>query len=205
MLELDMLFARRFKGNPIGLVELTIFALLIPSLLTSCSVQKPVEKEVHLFQEDSAKDNSLERDVILEQNMTTVQWAAEHYSSDHGLEKFPQILDDDYLSYFPGGMEQQIPAPTGPIDPFTGKFEFPLVLSANSIEQEKFPALPQIRTADDVKALRKSKRLPLKRGLVIYFSLPEGKGYAIIGGAHDDLTLTDKINEGQILVLSNFD
>lgn len=58
-------------------------------------------------------------------NMRIAQIAAEQYNRDMG--KYPEKVDNAYLSYFPGGgADGATPAPKGPINPFTKQPEFPI-------------------------------------------------------------------------------
>lgn len=129
-----------------------------------------------------------DRDFEVREAMQRIQVAAEHYAADHGTDTYPVTIDDDFKSYFPGGQEGSVPAPIGPVNVFTGVNEYPV--------------LGKIR---DVHSARFGERFPVKRGTIQYCPLNNGKGYAIIGGAHDDKAMMDIKNPGQVLVFSNYE
>jgi hypothetical protein len=120
--------------------------------------------------------------------MRNTQVAAEHYAADHGSINYPTSIDDMFKTYFAGGEGGRRPAPVGPVNPFTGENEFPYLGTARAKSAEE---------------IRRSKRIEIQRGKVEYIPLEGGKGYAIIGGAHDDKILLDDLNPGSNLVYSN--
>lgn len=133
-------------------------------------------------------ERAAEFDKQVRENMRTAQVAAEHHAADHGSINYPTSIDDMYKTYFPGGEGGRHPAPVGPVNPFTGENEFPFIGPANSKSAEE---------------LRRMKRFEVQRGRIVYIPLAGGKGYAIIGGAHDDKILVDDLNEESNLVYSN--
>jgi hypothetical protein len=120
--------------------------------------------------------------------MQRVQLAAEHYAADHNTDQYPVSIDDDFKSYLPGGQEGSVPAPMGPVNVFTGVNQF-----------------PELGNIKDVHSVRFGQRFSIRRGTIQYCPLKNGKGYAIIGGAHDDQAMMDVLNPGQVLVFSNFE
>ncbi len=61
-----------------------------------------------------------EKAELIKTNMRIAQIAAEAYKKDLG--KYPEKVNNGYLSYFPGGgADGTTPAPEGPINPFTKK------------------------------------------------------------------------------------
>ena len=128
------------------------------------------------------------RDREVRESMQRIQMAAEHYAADHGTDKYPVLMDDEFKSYFPGGRDGSVPAPMGPVNVFTGVNEFPSVGSMPSVQ-----------------AVRSGQRFRMNRGQIKYCPLLSGKGYAIIGGASDGMVLLDEKNPGQVLVLSNLE
>lgn len=140
-------------------------------------------------QEDSSKiSEDADRDQDVREAMKRIQLAAEHYAADHGTDKYPISIDDEFKSYFPGGQEGSVPAPVGPVNVFTGVNEFPF-----------------LGNVKDVHSVRFGPRFSIKRGTIQYCPLNSGKGYAIIGGAHDDKPMMDILNPGQVLVFSNYE
>lgn len=168
-------------------------------ITASCTSEPPKDSYT-----DSVRNNSpSERDAIVQRNMADVQLAAEHFSADHGLDKFPGSLDENFMSYFPGGTENQTAAPNGLANPYNGSLEFPIFVEAGSNTGSL--NLAPVKTPFDVRALRSSKRFKIQAGIIVFFALEGNKGYAIVGGAHDNYALMDKQNDGEILVLSNID
>lgn len=179
----------------------TLFVLLILAGCGSNEVNPalPNKVNIHLLHENAA-----ERDIIVERNMAEIQTAVEHYAADHGIETYPDKLDDTFKSYFPGGEENRVATQVGLINPFSAEFEFPIFSNdKKNSDKAKIGTLPELRNAEDLKQMRTGKRFPLKRGVILIF--PISGGYAIVGGAHDDRVLMDKQNNGQVLVLSNID
>lgn len=129
-----------------------------------------------------------QKDKQVKENMRTAQIAAERYAADHGSINYPVAIDDMFKTYFPGGEAGRRPAQVGPINPFNG-------LNA-------FPAIGPLR-GKNAEEIRRMKRFKIPRGTIEYIPLDGGRGYAIIGGAHDDLILVDDLNPDQNLVYSN--
>lgn len=129
-----------------------------------------------------------QRDQELRENMQRVQMAAEHYASNHGSDHYPTVLDDEFKSYFPGGVEGKRPAPVGPVNVYTGVNEFPTFVSVPSVS-----------------AIRMGGRFPIAAGKINYAPLDNGSGYAIMGGAGDGQSLMDDKRPEQVLVLSNIE
>lgn len=120
--------------------------------------------------------------------MQRVQMAAEHYASNHGSNSYPLAVDDDFKSYFPGGIEGKKAAPVGPVNVYTGVNEF--------------PSTGRIVT---VHASRLGGRFELAPGKILYAPVDNGQGYAIMGGAGDAKVLEDEKHPGQVLVLTNIE
>lgn len=118
--------------------------------------------------------------------MRTVQVAAEKYAANHGGKQYPTTIDDQFKTYFPGGLEGARPAPVGPPNPFSGENEF-----------------PKLAARADVEGMRRGTRFELKAGVIEYSPINNGQGYAIVGGAHDGKALMDEHNPDQVLVFSN--
>ena len=174
-------------------------------LLSACSNPDAEHRPVH-WKVNQREDNPLGRDIIVERNMGIIQTAVEHYAADHGMDKYPTELDESFQSYFPGGDENRVATQIGLLNPFTAEFEFPIFVSkANSNAQEIIKDLPPVSTVEELKKLRSGRRFALKKGTILIVPSADAKGYAIVGGAHDDLALIDHQNHGQILVLSNLD
>jgi hypothetical protein len=129
-----------------------------------------------------------QRDQELRENMQRVQMAAEQYASNHGSDRYPTVLDDEFKSYFPGGVEGKRPAPVGPVNVYTGSNEF-----------------PSIGRVVSVNASRMGGRFPVSPGKIIYAPIEDGKGYAIMGGAGDGSVMMDDKHPDQVLVLSNIE
>jgi hypothetical protein len=129
---------------------------------------------------------TLEKEEDLRRNMRLVQVAAEHFAADHGSATYPVAVDDSFKTYFRGGIEGQTPAPVGLVNPFSGSNEF--------------PTLGHI--GDPISA-RSGERFSIMPGAIQYSPLDSGKGYAIVGGAHDGRALMDIYNPSQVLVLTN--
>jgi hypothetical protein len=113
--------------------------------------------------------------------------AAEHYAADHDTINYPTQMDDVFKTYFPGGAEGRRPSPIGPVNPFNGANEFPTVIVSKQKPEE----------------IRDGKRFEIPAGKIQYMVLQDGKGYAIVGGAHDNKAMADDNNPQQVLVLSN--
>ena len=122
----------------------------------------------------------------LRDNMRLVQIAAEHFAGAHGANTYPKNIDGDFKTYFRGGVEGKTSAVVGLVNPFTNVNEF-----------------PDLGTMADPIAARSGPRFSLAPGKIQYCPLAGGKGYAIVGGAHDGKVLTDAYNPDQILVLTN--
>ena len=129
-----------------------------------------------------------QRDRDLRENMQRVQVAAEAYASNHGSDTYPITINEEFKSYFPGGVEGKRPAPVGPVNVYTGVNEFPAVVSVSSVN-----------------AARMGSRFSLEPGKIVYAPIDNGRGYAIMGGAGDAQVLMDEKHPGQVLVLSNLD
>lgn len=101
-------------------------------------------------------------------NMWAVREAAENYAKDHTY-MYPTQIDDEFKSYFPGGDPKTKKPGKAPINPFTGK--------------EEWPQLGYIVNLEDARNI-----LPggLKRGILEYTPLENGKSYAIRGGSEAD-------------------
>jgi hypothetical protein len=127
-----------------------------------------------------------EKDKIVWTNMRDLQTAAEHFAANHGGDKYPTEIDDDFKSYLPGGAEDgRTPRPVGLINPFNGSNEWPTLGSVK-----------------DVLSVRNAPPPIIRPGGIEYSSLEGGAGYAIIGGGHDGKALTDY--DGKTLVFTNF-
>lgn len=174
----------------------TLFSLAVLFFIFGCGQHKEADSISAI-----ADPSAYQRDEMVERNMAAVQVAAEHYSADHEPDKFPIKLDDAFLSYFPSGTENKVPASSGQPNPFTGKLEFPIVIAAG----DRQGGLPAIRTADDVRNMRAGGRFKIGQGVIVYFALDNAAGYAIVGGAHDCYALMDRLNDGKVLVFSNID
>ena len=129
---------------------------------------------------------SRDMDGVVRQNMRAVQVAAEHFAADHGSNSYPMRIDDAFKSYMPGGNEGQTPSPIGPVNPFSGHNEF-----------------PELGLIGDISQTRNGQRFNIAAGSIRYAPLSSGKGYAIVGGAHDGKALMDIYHPNQILVLTN--
>jgi hypothetical protein len=166
------------------------FGLILLTLsLTACASDAPSGFEPAGVGGESRKIvQDPQRDQELRESMQRVQLAAEHYASDHGSDGYPLTIDDQFKSYFPGGIEGKRPAPIGPVNVYTGVNEF--------------PSLGKIVT---VQASRLGGRFPMAPGKIIYAPVDNGQAYAIMGGAGDGLVLMDDKNPGQVLVLTNLE
>ncbi len=134
-------------------------------------------------------DNDWQKEHELKESMTRIQVGVEHFAADHGGEQYPTELDDEFKSYLPGGVEGSQPAIFGPINPFSGKNEFPTVKTL----------------VKDLHTARFGERIKLKPGEILYCPLDNGKGYAILAGGFDGNAMLDDKNPGQVLVLSNYE
>ncbi len=169
--------------------QLSRLSLLVPlvlatgALMTCLDGCHPGEKgNSSRYQDEQAVD----KDGVVRQNMRAVQVAAEHFAADHGSNTYPIVLDDNFKTYLPGGIERLKPSPVGPVNPFTGFNEFPTLGNLNS-----------------VLAVRSGPRFEIQAGRIVYSPLQHGKGYAIVGGAHDGKALMDLYHPGQVLVFTN--
>jgi hypothetical protein len=160
---------------------MNLLKILLPVILGIACVACQMAPDAEQQRRDS------EMDKRVRENMRTAQIAAEKYAADHGSINYPATIDDDYKSYFPGGIGGKRPAPVGPVNPFTGENEFPALAGV----------------VKDVVSTRDGKRFSLQRGKVFYTPLNGGKSYAIVGGAHDDQAMTDENEPTQVLVFSN--
>ena len=131
-------------------------------------------------------ERATRKEADVRDNMRLVQIAAEHFAGGHGANSYPTAIDDDFKSYLPGGVEGRTPSPVGLVNPFTAANEF--------------PALGHIT---DPIAARDGARFALAPGKIEYSPLADGRGYAIVGGAHDGKVLVDVYNPDRILVLTN--
>ena len=131
-------------------------------------------------------EQAMQKDGVVRQNMRAVQVAAEHFAADHGGDSYPVQIDDSFKTYLPGGVEGQTPSPVGPANPFTGLNEF-----------------PHLGNVGDVAGARSGPRFAIEAGRIEYTPLSNGRGYTIVGGAHDGKALADIYNPGQVLVLTN--
>ncbi len=127
-----------------------------------------------------------ETDKRVWENMRDLQTAAEHYAANHGGDKYPLAVDDAFKSYLPGGREDdKTPRPVGLINPFSGANEWPSLGGIKSITEVRRQSPPWLRP-----------------GEIQYTPVAGGRGYAIIGGAHDGHALRDW--DGRTLVFTNF-
>jgi len=152
----------------------TLFAVCL--LCTNCAGD---DDELQLAQNQ-------DRNRQLRQNMRTVQIAAERYAADRDGVRYPKEIDSDLKTYFPGGIDGKRASPVGPVNPFSGVNEFP-VLGSQS----------------DLDVVRTGRKASLGPGTIKYIPLEGGASYAIIGAAHNGKLLMDEHNPDQILVLSN--
>ncbi len=132
------------------------------------------------------QDKQQAEDLRVRDNMRMVQKAAEQFAAGHASDSYPSDISDNFKTYFPGGLEGSKQAPVGPANPFTGVNEF-----------------PTMGHIVDPLVARTSPRAQIRPGCIEYSSLAGGKGYAIIGGAHDGKALMDIYNPGDVLVLTN--
>lgn len=159
-------------------------------------------------QEENWHNDNLEaRELAVLRNMERIQRAAEEYASEHGSSEFPTSFDKEFKKFLPGEDTENPPSQdksqAGPsLNPFSGIPEFTYLATESYCASQKLPFLQRIA---DLNSVRNGKRFPLKRGRIIFYPLEQGKGYAIIGGAADNMVMMDKINEGKILVLSNIE
>src|SRR5579883_73964 len=84
------------------------------------------------IERDAAKDK------LVRENMRTAQKAAERYAADHRSTNYPLAIDEYFQTYFPGGTEGRQPAPVGPVNPFSGHNEFPVL-------EKRYKSLDEIR------------------------------------------------------------
>ena len=134
-------------------------------------------------------ENEAQKEVELKESMHRVQMGVEHYAADHGSDKYPTELNNEFKSYLPGGVEGSEPAAFGTINPFTGKNEF--ITVNNSLK--------------DLHSARFGPRIALKPGEILYCPINGGSAYLLLGGGVDGKALPDDKNPGQVLVLSNID
>jgi hypothetical protein len=127
------------------------------------------------------------RDRTVRQNMRATQLAAEHFAADHGGNLYPSEVNEEFRTYFPGGVDGRREAPVGPINAFTGTNEFPTMSTA----------------IKKVEETRHGKRFEIPAGAIWYCALDGGQSYAIVGGAHDNRVLMDENNPSEVLVFSN--
>lgn len=118
--------------------------------------------------------------------MRIVAESANAYARYHGNE-FPYEMDAAFKSYFPGGgNDGKTPASEGPVNPFSGKAEWPVQGASNSIKEAC-----------------KSKE-PLHEGQIEYNPVENttgrAVGYIIRAGGPDGDPLTDK---GQVFLITN--
>ncbi len=176
---------------------------MIIFFVSGCS--KEIEPDSARINERVFGSDSHSRNEIVLQNMQALQLGAEHYAADNKSETYPLTLDEKFKTYLPGGKEGEYPAAIGMLNPFNAENEFPLVINKKANLNKNEFDLPLLDSSNELEKLRRSKRFKVKRGAIVYFSLDKGKAYAIIGGDHEGLALTDALNENQILVLSNID
>lgn len=109
--------------------------------------------------------NERAKNFAVRANMVAVQNAAERYFKDHTY-MYPTAIDDDFKSYFEGGDPASKKPGKGPINPFTGLGEFPVLGTITDIAQARM-ALPG----------------DLPKGTIEYSPIDNGKSYGIRGGA----------------------
>lgn len=154
---------------------------LIAANLASCSKPED-EATVKTVVQDPQRDREVR------ECMQRVQVATEHYAAAHGSDSYPQSVDNEFKSFFPGGEEGKKPAPIGPVNVYSGINEF-----------------PQPGNIPSVSLARNGQRISIAPGKILYCPLSTGKAYAILGGAGDGLALMDEKHPGQVLVLSNLE
>ncbi len=131
------------------------------------------------------------REASVKANMRTAQIAAESYATDAAGTYPKNNTDAGYLSYFPGGGSDMgtTPATKGPVNPFTGANEFPI-----------------LGTVTDIEIARKTPTTVGTAGQVAYNSITDANGketiYAVTGGGKSGKSLVG-LTQGSALVLSN--
>lgn len=130
--------------------------------------------------QDKAKEASVKG------NMHTAQVACEASATDAGG-AYPQAVDNNYKSYFPGGgSDGTTAAATGPVNPFTNASEFPKVGSIGGTVQAERAAPPGASGGS--------------MGQVVFAPIA-GTSYAIKGAKKDGTSING--TGGGTLVLSN--
>ncbi|MBX3138976.1 hypothetical protein KF707_22305 [Candidatus Obscuribacterales bacterium] len=112
--------------------------------------------------------NERAKTLVVRSNLLVVQKAAEKYFKDHTY-MYPTAIDDDFKSYFEGGDPATKKPGNPPINPFTGNPEFPV-----------------LGTVTDLAQARQAPPSDLKRGVIEYSPLENGKSYGIRGGDEKD-------------------
>ncbi len=105
---------------------------------------------------------------VVKSNMWKVREAAEAFAKDHTY-MYPTQIDDEFKSYFEGGDPKSKKPGKAPNNPFTGTDEWPQLGFIVNLEESR-NVLPG----------------PLKRGILEYTPLENGKSYAIRGGSEAD-------------------
>ncbi len=128
--------------------------------------------------------NERAKTLVVRSNLLEVQKAAEKYFKDHTY-MYPTAIDDDFKSYFDGGDPATKKPGKPPINPFTGNPEFPV-----------------LGTITDLDQARQAPPGDLKRGVIEYSALENGKSYGIRGGDEKDKALhsEDAAQTGTLII-----
>ncbi|MFN8657025.1 MAG: hypothetical protein U0105_11860 [Candidatus Obscuribacterales bacterium] len=139
------------------------------TVLTGCGTDNYARK---LFKNNAEPVQLEPRDNFIKGNMLQFQRAVEAYGKAHNG-KYPEKIDDSFKSPDYAGYSNVFST-----DPKQG-----LILPVNGARK-------------DAESLRHGSREGLAPGVIEYTCVDGGKDYAIIGGAHDGLMLTDEQSSG---------
>lgn len=119
-----------------------------------------------------------QRDDFVKKDMREFQKAVEAYGKAH-QGKFPEKIDDVFKAAYYDGYSNSFSDKSGFVMPVNG-------------------------TRSEAESLRHGSREPIAAGVIEYGCAAGGKDYAIIGGAHDGLMVTDEESgQGPHFVLSH--
>ncbi|MBS1992533.1 MAG: type II secretion system protein [Cyanobacteria bacterium SZAS LIN-2] len=112
------------RRTPAGFTLLEMLIMVIIVLILAA-----VAMPIYFGSEDKTREGALKN------NMRMVQMAAESYAQDKGG-IYPDKLDDQYFSYFPGGPGdgKTLGKAHGPQNPYTHKEEWPIIGNITDVQ-----------------------------------------------------------------------
>ncbi|MBA4049551.1 MAG: hypothetical protein C0464_00935 [Cyanobacteria bacterium DS2.008] len=134
----------------------------------------------------SAEEKANEQ--ITRTSMHITQVALETYAADHN-NTYPAEIDDALKSYYPGGeADGKTPASQGPLNPYSKKPEFPVMVGYMSTPTAVRSLPPESTGASP--------------GQVVYIPLDNHRSYALLGTTGDGKAIDGTLPK-TTLVLSN--